>query len=992
MRVLYFLCPKGGNLMEDRATSVCLDLVNIKKDYMVDKKPFTAIHDLSCRFPKKGFVAILGHSGSGKTTLLNIIGGLDHYTEGDMIIDGRSTKNYKAKDWDNYRNKRVGFVFQSYNLIPHLTVLQNVEMSLKLGGVSVKKREAKAIEVLTKVGLEEYLKKKPNQLSGGQMQRVAIARALVNDPDIILADEPTGALDSTTSVQVMDLIKEVGKDRCVIMVTHNQELASAYADRIIEMKDGTIVSDTAPLGESETVEAESAPQSGKKERTSMSFLTALHSSSKNILTKKGRTAMTAIACSFGIIGVALVLATSNGFSQYVHDVEVSLASSVPISISPTASQIAFKSNETYEEFPSDGNVRIYDPRSSAITTVRNELSQEYFNYIDRIMTDPTCEAYGAARSIMYNRKGLNFHFLVNAADKKIRTIDQYEDAGITGSIGSGIFGLPSTIIHELYGDENNLSALYDTIEGRFPKAIDEMAIVLDKYNRIDFDTMRKLGFFGENEKYTGLSEQRKRISFSEILYKAGDENNPDKRTFKCYRNSDYYQLPSNPDDLDAMLETVDLPSYNELKVTRTGDPSTKDLSVKLSAVNDNDVFHARCVREPSATDVYNDTTNKYKPINMKIVGVLRPTEKSYIALMPSSLAYTPQLTQWMAGDIVEGTTAHKLGKIQAKNWYVHRETDEAKKSTADGLLSLNMAMEAICSLINDYQTKDFGEAALAQLQTAISSMTSSMKMVSATGYTTSSGNPAIKAFSSISGFLGNCRNLGAEFPKVNVEDILMNLMASSTTQAFISELPNNIMQLVAYTQGYSLVTSVLIFPASLTTKETLHKYLDQWNDLHPNNQIVYSDVMDSLMGSLGTLIQVISAVLIVFASISLVVSSVMTAIITYVSVVERTKEIGVLRACGARKRDVSRLFQAECIIIGAIAGLIGVAFTALMCIPINLTLNHLFPGNGLSSIASLNPWHALALLGISILLALISSLIPASIAAKRDPVVCLRTE
>ncbi|MBQ7243632.1 MAG: ABC transporter ATP-binding protein, partial [Bacilli bacterium] len=342
---------------------VCLQLSHIKKDYYVDKVPFTAIHDLSLCFPDKGFVAILGHSGSGKTTLLNIIGGLDRYTEGDLIIDGKSTKDYKDRDWDNYRNKRIGFVFQTYNLIPHLSVLQNVVLSLQLGGLSRREREEKAIAVLEKVGLAEYLKKRPNQLSGGQMQRVAIARALVNDPDIILADEPTGALDSATSVQVMDLIQEVGKDRCVIMVTHNRELADQYADRIIEMKDGRVFNDTDPLEPDET------PQGGevKGKRSAMSFATALGSSARNIRTKKGRTALTAIACSFGIIGVALVLATSNGFSQYVGEVEVSIASSVPISINPISYKITDLTESLPEEFPKEKQIKVYDT-SNLLTT------------------------------------------------------------------------------------------------------------------------------------------------------------------------------------------------------------------------------------------------------------------------------------------------------------------------------------------------------------------------------------------------------------------------------------------------------------------------------------------------------------------------------------------------------------------------------------------------------------------------------------------------
>ena len=369
--------------------SVLLELRHIKKDYYVDKKPFTAIKDLSLALPQKGFVAILGHSGSGKTTLLNIIGGLDKYTEGDLLIEGKSTKDFVDRDWDSYRNKRVGFVFQSYNLIPHMTILQNVELSLQLGGVSSKERSKKAAKVLEQVGLGEYLKKKPNQLSGGQMQRVAIARALVNDPDIILADEPTGALDSGTSVQVMDLIREVGKEKLVIMVTHNEELAKEYATRIISMKDGEVIGDTAPL---EPLSSAGAEEKEKGKKTSMSFFTALRSSAQNVLTKKGRTALTAIASSFGIIGVALVLATNNGFSNYIKDLEAGIASSVPISITPVTTRISVPQEEV-QSFPTEQKLTVYNPSSSYTSIEYNDFSPEYVSYIDRIMTSAKRRAW-----------------------------------------------------------------------------------------------------------------------------------------------------------------------------------------------------------------------------------------------------------------------------------------------------------------------------------------------------------------------------------------------------------------------------------------------------------------------------------------------------------------------------------------------------------------------------------------------------------------------
>ena len=958
---------------------VCLQLSHIKKDYYVDKVPFTAIHDLSLCFPDKGFVAILGHSGSGKTTLLNIIGGLDRYTEGDLIIDGKSTKDYKDRDWDNYRNKRIGFVFQTYNLIPHLSVLQNVVLSLQLGGLSRREREEKAIAVLEKVGLAEFLKKRPNQLSGGQMQRVAIARALVNDPDIILADEPTGALDSATSVQVMDLIQEVGKDRCVIMVTHNRELADQYADRIIEMKDGRVLNDTDPLEPDET------PQEGevKGKRSAMSFATALGSSARNIRTKKGRTALTAIACSFGIIGVALVLATSNGFSQYVGEVEVSIASSVPISINPISYKITDLTESLPEEFPKEKQIKVYDTSNLLTTPVYNDFSPEYFAYLNKMVNDPTCSAYGSAMSIMYNHNSLDFHFLVNQgfltgeAEDAVRSINQYSSAGTLGSAISSVTSLPTTIIHELYGDEAGMKSLYDTIEGRFPVAADEMAIILDRYNRIDFSTMRKLGFFRSDAVFSSLSEKDKLIDFSDLLYK--DEAHPGKLQYKCYTNSSYYNLPDNPANLQ--LHEVTYNAWENVSVNVTG------TSVTVSG--DPATFTAKGISSPSSKTVYHDDA-KYKPIKMKIVGVLRPTESSYIQLMPASLAYTPALTKLMTDDIAEGTSAYALGQVQKKNWCIPRTDSQS----TDGKALLQRTFDEIAALLSSFDDlQNIDEGVQAQVSNVFTTgLSKCFRQYSVTSYYPDENQ--IYYHGSANGYLSSCRNFGAEFNKdIDVTNFFVNMMdPTSSKDAFDPESSENAMDLIAYANSYSLVSSVLIFPKSLTSKPTIHNYLDTWNELHPHNEIAYSDIMDDFMGGLSTMIEVISAVLIVFASISLVVSSVMTAIITYVSVIERTKEIGVLRACGARKKDVSRLFEAECVIIGFIAGFIGIVFTIIVCFPINAILDHAFPGNNLKNIAQLNPWHGLILLIISIALAFVSGFIPARIAAKKDPVVCLRSE
>ena len=950
---------------------VCLRLSHIKKDYYVDKKPFTAIHDLSLSFPRRGFVAILGHSGSGKTTLLNIIGGLDHYTEGDMFIDGRSTKNYKDRDWDNYRNKRIGFIFQSYNLIPHLTVLQNVVLSLQLGGLGLKEREAKATEVLNRVGLGEYLKKRPNQLSGGQMQRVAIARALVNDPDIILADEPTGALDSATSVQVMDLIREVGQDRCVILVTHNRELADQYADRIIEMKDGRVAADTDPL-EPEEEQPDTNP---KGKRSAMSFWTALATSWRNIRTKKGRTALTAAACSIGIIGVALVLATSNGFSQYVSDVEVSIASSVPISITPIAYQIKIpNASDLPEQYPDEKVVKVYDSSNTLVTAaVYNDFTPEYIDYLNAIMDDPKSPAYGSAMSIMYTHEDIDFHFTAQYDDGEILSINQYASAGITGSAISTVTNLPSTVVHEIYGDEKGMKPLYDTIAGRFPVEADEMALVLDSYNRIDFSTMKKLGFFPSSTIFDVNNPKHTSIDFEDILYQS--EEKPGKLKYKCYTHENYYQLPENPDDVYASLKTRHNDSYENISFSTSG---TIGEDFSITASGDPATADTKYVSAPTPQEVFNND-EKYKPIKMKVVGILRPTESSYIQLMPTSLAYTPKLTEIMTSSIKEGTSAYELGQIQKENWFVPRSTNE----NLDGISLLNTTMRQVADILNTASSGDDNMMARA-IQQFATGLPNCVEVTNILG----GGNVR-----GVSKYLQYCGNLGTEFEKIeDLTNFFVNVIQDSGEGFFDPSMPDNVMDLLAYQNAYSLIKSILIFPASLTTKDTIHKYLDDWNDNHPNSNVVYSDLMQDFMGGLSTMIEVISAILIVFASISLVVSSVMTAIITYVSVIERTKEIGVLRACGGRKKDVSLLFEAECVIVGAFAGAIGIGFTLIACIPINAILDNLYPGNNLASIAQLNPWHAVLLLALSIALAFASGFVPSRMAANRDPVICLRSE
>lgn len=989
--------PKAA-AKENVKNAPALVLTHIKKDYFVDDKPFTALKDISLAFPSRGFVAILGPSGCGKTTLLNIIGGLDHYTSGDLLIDGKSTKEFTDREWDGYRNERVGFVFQSYNLIPHENILQNVEVSLLLNGVSKKERNERAMAALKSVGLEESAKKKPNQLSGGQMQRIALARAVINNPKIVLADEPTGALDSGTSLQVMEMLRDIAQDRLVIMVTHNRDLADQFAERIIEMKDGVITKDTAPLSVDNIV------PSGKEisKKTAMSFMTALRSSFLNIGTKKARTILTAVASSIGIIGVALVLAVSNGFTNYVDNVEGSVASSVPITISPVDYSYLPADSGNYTEYPDDNKVHVYDTSNSAYVVHRNNYSQDYFNYVQKTVDK------GWARSIMFNRIRLNFHILTqdgNSVDGSgapvARYVDQYSSVNSTSSMVGSATGLPSTIFHELYGEEKGLSSMYDVIYGKFPQNPNEIVLITDRYNRIEFSTLKKLGILSATTTASSVST----VNFSDLVYD-GDGDTTYK-PYKAYRQSDYFQMKDKAGN--DTVKSKDYWAWQIDNISLTSYPPKTADDIKIDASPVKKTIHYYQEKNPTKFgdlsnygSVFNDDAT-YNPISLKIVGVLRPTQSSYISLMPSSIGYLSSLKDEIAADTATGGAGAKLAEYAADNYYINNHDANANDSTVDynpddGIVKLKNQLASV-----------LGGSSSSLSESTISTLLSS-------AYTFrwynvwDTSTPYGTNFSS---FLTINQYVGGDFKESQIKKIPDTPSSSDSIDDVVwtqfiafwkgklinpdfynqSSTDWNAIDFLAYFNGYALVSSILIFPASLTTKDALHAYLDDYNtNKLKEDQILYSDIMSTFTSSLGILIQVISVVLIVFAAISLVVSSVMTGIITYVSVVERTKEIGILRACGARKKDVGRLFEAECTIIGFSAGLIGVAFTYLACIPINLILDHQFPGNNLTSIASLNPWHALILIALGVLLALVSGLIPSRIAAKKDPVVALRTE
>lgn len=889
-----------------------LELKQIVKDYYINKEPYRALHDINITFSDSGFVTILGPSGCGKTTLLNIIGGLDHYTEGDLVINGVSTKVYKDADWDDYRNKRIGFVFQHYNLIPHLSVLENVELALTLTGVAKEERKKRALEVLKIVGLEKEAKKKPNTLSGGQMQRVAIARSLVNNPDIILADEPTGALDSVTSVQVMDILKNISKNKLVIMVTHNVEIANKYSTRTIRLKDGSVISDETISNEDVLEESKDKTTPHNKKKSSMSFFTASSISAKNIFTKKGRTILTAVAGSFGIIGVALVLALSSGFSAYVSNVETTTANSLPISIARATVSID-ENADIYERFPSDDAIISYSSSSTTVYDYHyNTFTQEYIEYVEQLKED------GLAGSILFNQTGLSMNLLSKTPNGNIVKVDENGSTGsFSSEVVSSITALPTTVWHELYGDEEYILSLYDVLAGEFPQTDDEVVLIVDSYNRVYRDALINLGLID-------TTDYREYISFDELV---GHE-------FKVFPNSDIYTNKyigqGTYTDLHGEVQTIEIDRYEA--------PNFED--------------------DSNARNTYWNDDSKGRKLTLS--GIIRVKENSYIDIMQPSIGYLSGLKE----DIFNANRVSDIStSLYDKNWAI------------DSVLQSPSAQAELLKMITDptYVPKDPSLEVFRDYTNIYDIINRAFYFFDPGDIKTPSTTPLTSV--GVSEYLTLGRKYSSD----------LSNEYGNHTDSYLSILANYL--------AYSLVTSIVIFPNSLDDKEQILTYLDAWNEGKPEDeQILYTDTIGEITNALGIMINLISIVLIAFASSALLVSCVMTAIITYTSVLERTKEIGILRAIGARKKDVSRLFQSENFIIGAVSGVFGVLVAALLCFPINAIVNSLYTETYIGNIAFL-PWqYGLILVAVSIILNIISGLIPSFIAAKKDPVEALRSD
>ena len=893
-----------------------LKLSEITKEYKVASGTVHALKGVSLAFRENEFVCVLGPSGCGKTTLLNIIGGLDHYTTGDLVIQGRSTKHFRDRDWDVYRNHRIGFIFQSYNLIPHQTVLGNVELALTIAGVGREERKARAKQALERVGLGNELDKKPNQLSGGQMQRVAIARALVNNPDILLADEPTGALDSETSVQIMELIKEIAGERLVIMVTHNPELAYQYASRIVRLKDGLVESDSAPYEEESVQTAEvtdetepapasqqEAPQTGKKKkklRARMSFLTSLALSARNLLTKKGRTILTSVAGSIGIISVCLVLALSNGFNNYIRQTEEDMLSYYPVTISENSYDLAsvMTSFTSPQDMPDmsqlDDKVYIDSFLTSLANgmAATNNISDEYVAYLEDMDSSWYSEimySYGASISDNLFLQAETFpdgdstttelttRSLSNLKSKYITDLiafaSQYSSLiGFADYFTDVVNVMPGTSDNANQGYGEYVKSQYDIVAGTFPQNENEAVLVVGQNNQVTDLTLAQLGL---------LSEDR----FMD-LFNLGDED----AEVEVDEDADLL-------DISDILGKEYKLFYNDAVYTRNEDWTQMSYFggqypfTYQGQMTDDGAFHAE------GDD----------GINIKITCILRLNEDySYGCLSPGLNITEKTVQTYIRGNLNSAIV----------NWM---KSDEAKLS--------------------------YGGTDIYLMPVATENMTGN--------YT------------------------------------LYEIMGQSV---YVAQTPDDAIKTLG---GSDSVSRIAIYANDFDNKELVLNYLDQWNTDHDDSdearsmQITYTDTVGMLMSIMQTMIDIITYVLVAFTAISLVVSSVMIGIITYVSVVERVKEIGVLRSLGARKQDIRNLFNAETFIIGLAAGLIGIAISYVFCIVISLVLESL---TGIGGVASLPALTAFIMVCVSVGLTLISGLIPAQSAAKKDPVIALRSE
>ena len=859
-----------------------LELKNIKKDYKTSTETVHALKGISIKFRENEFVAILGQSGCGKTTLLNIIGGLDHYTSGDLIINGKSTKEFKDRDWDSYRNHSIGFVFQSYNLIPHQSILSNVELALTISGVSKKERKKRAIEALEKVGLGDKIHQKPNELSGGQMQRVAIARALVNNPDIILADEPTGALDTKTSVQVMEILKEISKDHLIIMVTHNPELAEKYATRTVRILDGEITDDSNSCDEENK-----NIDDGKKKKPSMSFLTALSLSLNNLMTKKGRTILTAFAGSIGIIGIALILSLSAGVQNYINSIEEDTLSSYPVTIQESTIDISgmmsslMDTNVEGRAEKEDGKIYTKYITNSMLDTFANDVkSNNLTKFKEYLETTDNISNYANAIQYSYDLN-LNLYKLdTSNGAVQVNPSTVVEKMGMETMVeaGTDMLGSNSTmmsrvdVFSELFDNQEMLDNQYDLLEGKWPENYNEVVVIVDKDNEISDYTLYSLGIMDQAE----IEEKMNKIENGEEIEETEEQKSYSyddflNLTFKILLNSDYYAKENG-----AWVDKSDNKDYIKEKVDNAEE--------------------------------------------IKVIGIVKQKENSVSSNTQGGIGYTKALTEYIINKAKDAEI-------------VKEQMDNPDVNVFTGL-----------DFPKDGEEEEFSLDSL--------SMEQKMQLASMTAE--------------------DLRNL-------------MNAYAENSEASYDGNLEKlGVIDL-------NSPTTISIYPKDFDAKEAISNAITEYNNSqeNENDKINYTDTVGIMMNSVSTIVDTISYVLIAFVAISLIVSSIMIGIITYISVLERTKEIGILRAIGGSKRDISRVFNAETFITGLVSGLLGIGVTVLLTIPINAVILSITGVN----VEAFLPWQAgIILVLISMFLTIIAGLIPARMASKRDPVKALRTE
>ncbi len=991
-----------------------LRLTNITKTY--PSGDVTALRDVSIAFRPNEFVSILGPSGCGKTTLLNIIGGLDRYSSGELSVRGVPTTDFRDRDWDTYRNHSIGFVFQSYNLIPHQTVLANVELALTLSGVSRAERRKRAVDALEAVGLGDQLKKKPSQMSGGQMQRVAIARALVNDPDILLADEPTGALDSETSVQIMEILRKIAEKKLIIMVTHNPDLADQYSTRIIRLLDGRVIADTDPYSaedEAKEVHTSSAADEGKKGKTSMSFGTAVSLSMNNLMTKKGRTFLTAFAGSIGIIGIASILSLSNGINLYIEKVQEDTLSTYPISIQQSTVDMSSlmmsimesreEKLESHEEGRVYSNVMMYDLMDTMMSAdVRENNLTAFIEYLES--EESGIDDY--ASTIMYGYSSPLNIYSTNTLDSITQinpsrmfagmgmdgTSSEEEAAGINPmASGASVSSLMSTssglsIWQEMIDNEELMAEQYDVIAGHWPESYNEVVLVVDHNNEINDVFLYALGFKDSGELEDMMQAVMKGESFN----------------------------------AESTSWTYDELLGHEFALVLPADCFRKTDDGTYEYMGENESFMKVVIEDA---------------LKLKIAGIVRPNPEAVAASLTGAIGYTSELTEYVIDHTADTAVVKEQLADEAVDILTGLKFDDGTTEVPTGADTAPYIREALASLTNADKAAVYAkkasamsdEDAAAQATEQLASMPADMvtQMVR-TVMTEQSGmdeatvgayiasmseeDLAATALQIVTAQVKQAyaAEIEAQLGTLSTDelagqlDVLLETMPDeAVAEAFAEYMPawfsdstyDKNLKLLGYCDRTS-PTSVNIYARTFEDKDRIAQIITDYNqkcsaDGREEDIINYTDYVALMMSSISTIINVISYVLIAFVSISLVVSSIMIGIITYISVLERTKEIGILRAIGASKKDISRVFNAETLLVGLTSGTIGIVTTLLLCIPANIIIKHL---TDISNLAKLPPVGGVALILISMALTLIAGLIPANLAAKKDPVEALRSE